>query len=51
MWTSTNHLAILGIIIYYISEDGILQECLLVMKVVNSQYTGENLSQYVLKVI
>jgi hypothetical protein len=52
MWTSTNHLAILGIIAHYISEDSILQEeCLLAMKVVDGQYTGENLSQYVLKVI
>jgi hypothetical protein len=51
MWTSTNHLAILGIIAHYISEDGILQECLLAMRVVDGQHTGENLSQYVLKVI
>lgn len=36
---------------HYISEDGILQECLLAMKMVDGQHTGENLSQYVLKVI
>jgi hypothetical protein len=51
MWTSTNHLAILGIIAHYISEEGTLQECLLAMKVVNGRHTGENLSQYVLQVI
>ena len=51
MWTSTNHLAILGIIAHYISEEGILQECLLAMKVVDGRHTGENLSQYVLQVI
>jgi hypothetical protein len=51
MWKSANHLAILGIVAHYISEDGILQECLLAMKVVNGWHTGENLSQYVLQVI
>jgi hypothetical protein len=51
MWTSTNHLAILGIIAHYISEEGTLQEYLLAMKVVNGRHTGENLSQYVLQVI
>jgi hypothetical protein len=44
MWTSTNHLAILGIIAHYISEEGTLQECLLAMKVVDGRHTGENLS-------
>jgi hypothetical protein len=51
MWTSANHLAILGIIAHYISEEGTLQECLLAMKVVDGRHTGENLSQYVLQVI
>jgi hypothetical protein len=39
MWTSTNHLDILGIIAHYISEEGTLQECLLAMKVVDGRQT------------
>jgi hypothetical protein len=51
LWTSLNGLAILGIISHYISEEGILEESVLSMKVVEGQHTGENLTTYVLETI
>jgi hypothetical protein len=48
MWTSTSHLAVLGVIAHYVSEDVILQECLLTMEVVDGH--REKLSQYPLNV-
>src|SRR5437773_6397525 len=51
LWTSPNHLALLGIIAYYTNEYGILQHSTLVVREVEGQYTGKNLDIIFFKVI
>lgn len=51
LWTSTNSLALLGIIAHYFAEDGQLQESVLALRELEGRHTGANQSQLILKVI
>ena len=51
LWSSLNSLAILGVIVYYITRDRELRHAVLVLKEINSTYTRENLLLVVLEVI
>ncbi|KFY06907.1 hypothetical protein V491_08569, partial [Pseudogymnoascus sp. VKM F-3775] len=49
--TSTNSLALLGIIAHYFAEDGQLRESVLALRELEGRHTGANQSQLILKVI
>ena len=51
LWTSPNSLAILGIIAHFIDENGKLQKCVLALKDIIGDHSGENLSKAVLMVV
>jgi hypothetical protein len=51
LWTSTNSLALLGIIAHYFAEDGQLRESVLALRELEGRHTGANQSQLILKVI
>ena len=51
LWTSLNLKAILGITTQFINEGGILQSLILGIKEVVREHTGENIAQYVIKVL
>jgi len=51
IWTSSNSLAILGIIAHYIAEDGQLERSLLSMKDIIGSHEGTNLAPYIIEVI
>src|SRR5947207_3008613 len=51
LWTSSNYLALLGIIAHYTNENGNLQQSMLAMYEVEGQHSGENLAVIVLDVI
>jgi hypothetical protein len=51
LWTSSNSLAILGIIAHFIDEEGKLQHCTLALKDILGEHTGESLTNAVLEVL
>jgi hypothetical protein len=51
LWTSPNSLAILGIVGHFVSEDGQLQQCVLALKELNGEHTGEDLATVLISVI
>ena len=51
LWTSPNSLTILGIIAYFVNKEGKLQSLVLVLKEVEGEHSGENLTKYVIEVI
>ena len=51
LWTSTNHLALLGIIAHYLAEDGQLQQSVLALKELEGQHTGENQALIIIFII
>jgi hypothetical protein len=51
LWTSTNDLPILVIILHYVDQNGITRRNVAAMKEVDGAHTGENLSVPVLEVI
>src|SRR5205809_3533509 len=50
LWSSTNHLSLLGIVVHYTDENGSLQQSVLVLQKVEGQYTGKNLASIMLSV-
>ena len=51
LWTSTNNLALLGIIGHYITENGELRQSILGLREVHGRHTGENQASIVVNVI
>jgi hypothetical protein len=51
LWTSPNHLAILGVIATFISDDGVLESFVLALRQVKGDHSGENIAKYVMEVI
>jgi hypothetical protein len=51
LWTSSNSLAILGVVAHFVTEDGKLQRCVLALKDIIGKHTGENLAQAMVEVL
>ena len=51
LWTSSNSLALLGIIAHYFTENGQLCQSVLALRELEGQHTGENQAQLIMKVI
>jgi hypothetical protein len=51
LWTSSNLLAILGVVAHFVTEDGKLQRCVLALKDIIGKHTGENLAQAMVEVL
>jgi hypothetical protein len=51
LWTSPNHLAILGVIATFISDDGVLENFVLALRQVKGEHSEENISKYTMEVI
>jgi hypothetical protein len=51
LWTSTNFLALLGIIAHYFAEDGQLRQSVLALREVDGQHTGQNQAKLIMGVI
>lgn len=51
LWTSLNCLAILGIVSYYVTEDGKLEHYTLALKDIDSEHDGSYLAAAVLDVV
>jgi hypothetical protein len=51
LWTSPNHLAILGVTATFISEKSTLESFVLALRQVKGDHSGENISKYVMEVI
>jgi hypothetical protein len=51
LWTSSNSLAILGVVAHFVTEDGRLQRCVLALKDIIGKHTGENLAQAMVEVL
>lgn len=47
LWTSSNSLAILGIIGHFIAENGELRQAVLGLKEVKDEHSGENLASII----
>ena len=42
MWTSSNHLGLLGIVAHYVDQNGLLKRALLALREVEGAHSGEN---------
>src|SRR4029077_13265049 len=51
LWTSPNHLSIVGIIAHYFSSSGKAKDCLLGLKRVCGTHSGENMAQCIVPVL
>jgi hypothetical protein len=51
LWTSSNSLALLGMIAHYFTENGQLCQSVLALRELEGQHSGENQAQLVMKVI
>jgi hypothetical protein len=51
LWTSPNHMAILGVIATFISDDSALESFVLALRQVKGDHSGENIANYVMEVI
>ncbi|KAI7763505.1 hypothetical protein LZL87_013897 [Fusarium oxysporum] len=51
LWTSPNSLAILGVVAYYVTEDGQLEHHVLALKDIDSEHDGSYLTVAILKVV
>jgi hypothetical protein len=51
LWTSSNSLALLGMIAHYFTENGQLCQSVLALRELEGQHTGENQAQLIMKVI
>ncbi len=51
IWTSPSNKPIFGIIAHYISENGALEQVVLVMKEIEGNHKGENLAPVLIEVI
>jgi hypothetical protein len=51
LWTSSNSLAILGVVAHFITDDGKLQHCVLALKDIIGKNKGENLANAIVEVL
>jgi hypothetical protein len=51
LWTSSNSLALLGMIAHYFTENGQLCQSVLALRELEGQHTGENQAQLIMKII
>jgi hypothetical protein len=51
IWTSPSNKPILGVVTYYISNSGVLEQVVLAMKEIENNHKGENLALVLLEVI